>query len=105
MANTSLRGALCAGMVPRITTILEFGSRVSVKSDFVSAAEVTTSFCTTKSGVGGTTTACTGAPAESAAVRVIVTVLSSTTIAETADPYSQTMSSISHPLGYGSRGK
>ncbi len=105
MASTSLRGVLCAGIVPRITTIFEFGSLVSLKSDFTSAADVTTSFCTMKSGVGGATTACTAAPTDSPAVSVIATVLSSTTIAETAAPYSQTISSISQPLGYASRGK
>ena len=99
MARTSFRGALLAGMLPFTTTRLEPGSRVSVKSDFTSAAEVVTSFWTVKSGVAGVTAACTGFPACSPGVSVSVTTLSSTTIAEMAAPYSHTMSSISQPFG------
>src|SRR6202022_206849 len=98
-ANTGLRGVLRTGNVPRTTTVLEFGSRVSVRSDFTSGAEVTTLFSTTKSGVAGRTEACTASPARSPGVNVKVTVLSSTTMAETAAPYSHTMSSISQPFG------
>src|SRR6184192_926875 len=71
-----------------------------VENDVVtSAPEVTTSFSTRKSGVAGLSIACTGLPGWSPGVSVNVTVLSSTTIEEMAAPYSQTMSSISQPLG------